>query len=244
MGAAYVLEGSTLGGLVLASHLERTLALPVSALRYLRMRGRQTLREWRRFLAGLIACHHYSGPRLVPLAVRDTAEYLGNALSWQLHVLEGADRAEKARSAQCHETEVVRAVAVTRELLDGLDTPALLAVASATGAAIVLEEGTRRVGDAPPPEAIALIVEWLQGLNEDVYATDHLARDIPAAVPHESVAAGLLAVSIARDLGEYILWFRPAVTQTVDWAGDPRKSVTRPARHRPQHQRQTRPRNQ
>jgi light-regulated signal transduction histidine kinase (bacteriophytochrome) len=37
------------------------------------------------------------------------------------------------------------------------------------------------------------------------------------------VAAGLLAISISRLHRHYIVWFRPEVVQTIDWAGDPRK---------------------
>ncbi len=37
--------------------------------------------------------------------------------------------------------------------------------------------------------------------------------------------AGLLAVAISRELGEYLWWFRNATDRTIDWAGDPRKVV-------------------
>jgi two-component system, chemotaxis family, sensor kinase Cph1 len=176
-------------------------------------------------LAGLIACHHYSGPRLVPLRVRDTAEYLGYSLSWQLRVLEQAARAEQARAAQRHEAELVRTTAVASDLLDGLGTPALMLLTAADGAAVVLEEGVRRVGRSPHREQIATIVDFLTRKGEDVFATEHLARDLPEAADWEDVAAGLLAVAIAPELGEYILWFRPAETKVVNWGGDPRKVV-------------------
>jgi light-regulated signal transduction histidine kinase (bacteriophytochrome)/ActR/RegA family two-component response regulator len=176
-------------------------------------------------LAGLIACHHYSGPRLVPVSARDTAEYLAYALSWQLRVVEGAERAEHARVAQQHEAEVVRSIAIASELLDGLDTPALVSLADATGAAVVLEEGVRRIGRTPPPDALGTLVAWLRQRKLDVYATDHLGEELPAAKDWQETAAGVVAVAIARGLGEYILWFRPAVARVVEWAGKPGKSV-------------------
>ncbi len=176
-------------------------------------------------LAGLIACHHYSGPRLVPLAIRDTAEYLGYALSWQLRVLEMADRAEQARAAQRHEAELVRTMAVATDLLDGLGTPALMSLTGARGAAVVLEEGTRRIGLTPSSEAIRSIVDFLTRRGEDVFATEQLAKEIPEAADWEATAGGLIAVAIAPELGEYILWFRPAEAKIVNWGGDPRKTV-------------------
>lgn len=164
-------------------------------------------------LAGLIACHHYSGPRVVPVTLRDTAEFIAYQLSWQLRVIEEADRAERTRAAQEHEAEVVRSIAVTSELLDGLDTPALLKLTDAEGAAVVLQEGIRRIGNAPREDAIHGIVAALKERPE-VFATDSFGDD-----------GGLLAVAIAKDIGEYILWFRPPVDRVVNWAGEPAKQV-------------------
>lgn len=170
-------------------------------------------------LAGLIACHHYSDARLVPLRVRDTAEYLGYALSWQLRVLEGADRAEQARAAQRQEADLVRTMSIAVDLLDGLGTPALLSLTGATGAAVVLQEGTRRVGKTPKSEQIRALIDLLNRKGEDVFATEHLAQELPEAAEWEHLAAGVLAVAIAPELGEYILWFRPAVSKVVNWGG-------------------------
>jgi chemotaxis family two-component system sensor kinase Cph1 len=177
-------------------------------------------------LAGLIACHHYSGPYVIPFAVRDTVEYLGRALSWQLHLMQTADLAKRRGSAQEAEAEMIRSVATSEELIDGLDVPALLDLTCATSAAVVLAEGVRRMGPAPSRSSIEAIAGWLVEAGHDVYATDHLASDFPDAAPWDENAAGLLAVAISRELREYILWFRPAVERTIRWAGDPRKSVT------------------
>ena len=164
------------------------------------------------------------------MSVRDTAEYLAYALSWQLRVVETAEKAEQARAAQQHEAVVVRSIAIASELLDGLDSPALASLADATGAAVVLEEGVRRIGRTPSVDALAALVAWLREEGHEVFSTDHLAGSFPAAKAHpetwDDTAAGLVAVAIARELGEYILWFRPAVTKVVDWAGNPHKSVT------------------
>lgn len=50
-GAAYVIEGSTLGGMALAPRFERELGLADGqATSYLRLRGGETARRWRSFL--------------------------------------------------------------------------------------------------------------------------------------------------------------------------------------------------
>jgi heme oxygenase (biliverdin-IX-beta and delta-forming) len=58
MGAAYVLEGSTLGGLFLARTLDRGLALEGRSIRYLTFRGERTKTCWREFLARIEAWSH------------------------------------------------------------------------------------------------------------------------------------------------------------------------------------------
>ncbi len=78
-------------------------------------------------LSGLLACHHYSGPHLVSFSVRETVEYLGQALSWHVKVLETAEEAERARRAQHSEADILGHLASSEELLDGLASPSLVA---------------------------------------------------------------------------------------------------------------------
>jgi heme oxygenase len=50
VGCAYVIEGSTLGGLVLAKHLGDRLALEANQMRYLRLHGSETRSRWTAFV--------------------------------------------------------------------------------------------------------------------------------------------------------------------------------------------------
>jgi chemotaxis family two-component system sensor kinase Cph1 len=172
-------------------------------------------------LTGLIACHHYAGPMVVPFAIRETCEYLGQALSWHGKLLESAAVAEEQRAAQAHEGELVRSMAASGDLLEGLSIGALVSLAGAAGAAIVLSEGTKRVGNAPDTGQLREIVRFLQGVESDVFVTDKLSDHLPAAAGWPD-CAGLLAIPISRALGEYLLWFRPASGQVINWGGDPR----------------------
>ena len=176
-------------------------------------------------LTGLIACHHYSGPRFISYRKRDTAEHLGQTLSWQLDVIESADRAERALRIKEIETSVVASILSSDDLLAGLRTPSLTALTDAAGAAIVLEEGVQLIGTTPPRAVIDECVGWLRENGHDLFATDSLPDHLPHASRWSETAAGMIAVAIARDLGEYLLWFRPSHERTVNWAGDPRKGV-------------------
>jgi light-regulated signal transduction histidine kinase (bacteriophytochrome)/ActR/RegA family two-component response regulator len=177
-------------------------------------------------LLGLIACHHYSGPHLPGYSIRETAEYLGQALSWNISVLERADEAERGRRGRECEAELAHALMGAEDLVSALAVPCLVELADARGAAVVLHEGTRSVGETPDAESIAKLVAWLKASQQDVFATDQLSAVLPEAKAWEDVAAGLLAAPISAELGEYLLWFRPSTERTVNWAGDPRKEAT------------------
>ena len=175
-------------------------------------------------LAGLIACHHYSGPHPVSFVIRDTAEFLGQTLSWHVASFEARAASERALQAQRAESAIVASVSTTRSIPAGLCTPALLDLTGAQGAAVVYEGTVHVVGRTPPPMDVRRIVDRLpRGEADWLSMTDRLAESMPAAAEWADAAAGVLAVEISRELGEHILWFRPAVDRTVDWAGDPRK---------------------
>ena len=175
-------------------------------------------------LAGLIACHHYSGPHVVSYSMRETAEYLAQALSWHVAVLETAENAERTKRARELEAQIVQRLAIAPDLLEGLAGAPLLELASATGAAVVLAEGTRRLGTAPDATQLTKLVDFLKHREGDVYRTDHLSADLPEAERWDDVAAGVLAVTISRELGEYLLWFRASSDRVIDWGGNPHQA--------------------
>lgn len=61
----------------------------------------------------------------------------------------------------------------------------------------------------PSDRFVARLVRQLaQPHRERVFVTD-LADVMPEAAVIDDLAAGVLAVDISRDLGEYVLWYRP-----------------------------------
>jgi two-component system, chemotaxis family, sensor kinase Cph1 len=174
-------------------------------------------------LLGLIACHHYSGPHQASRRVRETCEFLGQALSWHIQVLERAETVERQRRVQECEAAIAQALTTADDVLEGLAVPALVELAEAHGAAIVFHEGIQTLGTTPDEDAIRKLVEWLSKSDLDVLATSKLAEDYEPAGAWDTVGAGLLAVCISKELREYLLWFRPSTEKVVDWAGDPRK---------------------
>jgi light-regulated signal transduction histidine kinase (bacteriophytochrome) len=60
--------------------------------------------------------------------------------------------------------------------------------------------------------------------RDDIYHTECIAEVMPGAEEFRERASGLLAISISKLFGSYVLWFRPEVVQTVTWAGNPNEA--------------------
>src|SRR5690606_6971444 len=58
----------------------------------------------------------------------------------------------------------------------------------------------------------------------DLFATDHLREHFGSGLLG-SVASGVLLISLGATRPYQLLWFRTAQVRTVEWAGDPAKSV-------------------
>ena len=177
-------------------------------------------------LWGLVSCHH-STPRRVATHVRAACDFLVQILGMQIMGKDtSADAADRVARQQTH-AQLLGYMTREQNYVDGLlrHPDAFLAIADATGAAVVVEGQCAVVGQTPTQAQIAEMVQWLstQRPDDDLYMTDCLSRDMPAAQALADTASGLLAISISQIHRSYVLWFRPEVVQTVNWSGDPRK---------------------
>jgi chemotaxis family two-component system sensor kinase Cph1 len=181
-------------------------------------------------LWGLISCSHHSGPRHVPYEVRSACELVGRVLSQQIGAATAAEeqqRRARVRALEAELVEAMRAGAGEDTLMGLLQRPdALLALASASGVAVVTRERCHTAGDTPEPAALQELAAWLRGRpQEAVLSTRALQRMFPPAEQFREVGSGLLALCLPKPVPEYVLWFRPEVVRTVTWGGNPEKPV-------------------
>ncbi|WP_397569619.1 ATP-binding protein [Schlesneria sp. T3-172] len=180
-------------------------------------------------LWGLIACHHYS-PRYVPYDVRTACELLGQVMSLSLAAAEDREKkiyqqnAEKiieAMMVNVEQTEDIAAALVDRQ-------PDLLALIPSDGTALILNDRIVRLGNTPSEEVLKQLSKWVvqQKFEDPLYATDGLETVFGSALLG-NVAAGFLSISLSRSRAHQIFWFRAEKERNVEWAGDPRKSVTK-----------------
>ncbi|MET0334679.1 MAG: ATP-binding protein [Rhizobacter sp.] len=178
-------------------------------------------------LWGLISCHDHQ-PKRLDYAVRMACEHLGQLLSLQIEAKEDNTRVSEESELRQITLALVAHLADSDATLQRLiDHPGrLLRMARATGAAVVLNDQCWSVGDVPDDASLQQLVEWLAPQGQQSFHTHRLPEELPAFRPHAAIASGVLAISISQVHRHHILWFRPEVVQTIDWAGDPRKNMS------------------
>lgn len=180
-------------------------------------------------LWGLIACHHLS-PRHVPYQIRIASEYIGQILSLQLSLKQRSDQKlvdmEQRRIHSLLMETITRSKDYTRGFV--VASSETLTLTNARGAAVFHEGAMQLLGQTPTANQVTKLLAWLKSrLNEVDYlfCSSSLSQEYEPAAQFSAMAAGLLAVQVARPQQSYILWFRPEATQEVHWGGQPDKFV-------------------
>ncbi|MEO6380661.1 MAG: HWE histidine kinase domain-containing protein [Nitrobacter sp.] len=179
-------------------------------------------------LWGLIACHHYS-PKVVPAGVRVAAELFGQFFSVQLEGLEREQAYEVTRGARIRLDGLVAAFPSDGALDENLKARLedLKAILPCDGVGLWIDGIWHRLGRTPPAVAVSALARFLD-LNSErpMFITHELSRRFPAAASYAADVSGLLAIPLAANGHQFLMYFRREVVQSVLWAGDPNKPVT------------------
>jgi light-regulated signal transduction histidine kinase (bacteriophytochrome) len=176
-------------------------------------------------LWGLISCHH-AAPRRVGPEIRGACDFLGQILSLQLGALSRGAEAAQRLALKDREAELLARVSRSPSVPAGLaeNPEAWLALAGASGAAVLMDDVVLSAGRTPPIDQLKALAAWLRRRpDEAVFASHALATVYRPAAEFVDVGSGLLAVPISALHPHYILWFRPELVQTVRWGGQPGK---------------------
>lgn len=176
-------------------------------------------------LWGLVACHHRE-PRVLPMSRRAVCEIFGRVVSFEIEARQEADRLSRFVRATAIQSQFFDVISEEQNVLDALVkyTPQLLDFMAATGAAIYINGRLTLLGDTPDEESVTGLITWLKEQElTPTLETEALSELYPPAEAFRQVASGLLAVRLSRVEPQFVLWFRPEVTRTVTWAGQPTK---------------------
>lgn len=172
-------------------------------------------------LWGMIMCHHDS-PRLVSYELRELCLFIAKTFSALLPTKLQLEQSAYLLRVQQAQARLFEQMGSQSNFLAGLygQPTTLLDVFDCGGAAIFFEGEFITLGHTPTELQLLELLAWLQGhVRQDVFYTDSLARHYPAGRALRATASGVLAITLAQEPGDYILWFRPEVLQNVAWAG-------------------------
>lgn len=178
-------------------------------------------------LWGLIACHHQSA-KYVTYELRTACEFLGQVMSLELTAKEDNENLDYRIKLKSIQSKFVESIPKEEDFANSLVKleSNLLNMVGAQGAVVCLNGSFIFIGTTPQETNIQNLTEWMEDkLHNDIFYTNSLPKDYPAAEKFKDVASGLLALSISKIPKNYILWFRPEVTQIVNWGRNPSEPV-------------------
>jgi two-component system, chemotaxis family, sensor kinase Cph1 len=176
-----------------------------------------------RQLWGLISCHHQT-PKPLPYELRSACELLAQFASLELSTKANHQEWDNLIHFKALHSEFIESISHAESLSEALITPVprLLELVAAQGAAVCLDNDITLVGETPTLEQVRDLIEWTQQQgNESLFQTDSLPKLYPEAEAFKETASGLLSLRISKVRRYSILWFRPEVLQTINWAGNP-----------------------
>ena len=182
-------------------------------------------------LWGLISCLNHTGPRRVSHRMRSACEFMGRLASLQIASFEDRELIASRASRRATEDALHSAMKqATGSVLAALvaQPRALMDLVGAGGVAVVENGEPVTCGDVPPADGIREIARWLEERDDlRPFSPDSLGVHFPPALAASDGASGLLTFALpdAR-----LMWFRPEVIQTVNWAAiQPSPLMRRPA---------------
>ena len=178
-------------------------------------------------LWGLIACHNYT-PKYLNYELRAACEFIGQVMSLELQSKEGNEDYDYKLHLKSILTKIFEDISTSENLSQVLVKCQhnLLEAVNAQGAAIVFGDNCYRVGQTPEGESLKYLTQWVQKhLKQEIFYTDSLTKCYPEAEEFKDTASGCLAIAISPTQKIYVLWFRPEVIKTVNWAGNPNKTL-------------------
>jgi two-component system, chemotaxis family, sensor kinase Cph1 len=178
-------------------------------------------------LWGLIACHNYS-PKFIDYKAREGAKLIGQILSSALEYRQEEEDAEIIEQFKSTANVLLEHLDRDKYLVEAITTHkrTILDATKASGVAIIFENELKTIGNVPSDEEVRELVEWLKTNNdESIYYTHRLSEIHSPAKKYKSIAAGILSCVLNKEMGEMIIWFKPEIITTVNWAGNPEKAV-------------------
>lgn len=178
-------------------------------------------------LWGLLTCHHYT-PKFINYHQRQTCKFLTQVFSNSLSV-----RTNKTFLNNFNASEGIKQELMSQlESIPSIKEAFLKAstkfteIIACTGGALFQQGEIHLSGTTPTrSEVLDLIENFLLKKKEDLFSTKNLAAHYLKAQSYAKVVSGIISLQIHDENNTLLLWFRPEISETVLWGGNPEKDA-------------------
>ena len=174
-------------------------------------------------LWGLIACHHYE-PKFIDFRTRKIIRFFSKIVSGHLSLQAALEFRKSVLRGNRIKTQLFEQMTDDWNIVDGLTAgeQTILDLNESHGAVLSFEDTVVRLGVTPDDADLRRIMQFLNTDQErPLFKTESLKQEIPELHDPEDHAAGMMAVKIGKQSSEFVMWFKPAQTNTVTWGGKP-----------------------
>ena len=182
-------------------------------------------------LWGLIAAHHHTPRNLAP-ALRAASALLAELMTTRLAALENYAHAQVALMVRRLEQRLVEATSIEGDWRLALlrHPPTLLQPLEASGAVLFHDGEVLTCGDVPATPELRALRDWVEAsasasADGAPFACASVGHLNPALAPLTPLASGVLAVRLADDRPDWLMWLRKEQLHSITWAGDPHKPM-------------------
>ncbi|TVZ27675.1 light-regulated signal transduction histidine kinase (bacteriophytochrome) [Gillisia sp. Hel_I_86] len=176
-------------------------------------------------LWGLLACHHYA-PKFINYPQRQTCRFLTQVFSNSLSVKTTKTFLDHMGASEVIRKELVRQMESIPNIKESLlkFNPKFTDIVECSGGALYQDGNLRLVGTTPQKEEVLdLLQNYIFQKEEELFFTKNLGSQYPKAKAYTKFASGLLSLQLKDGKNSYLLWFRPEISETVTWGGNPEK---------------------
>ena len=175
---------------------------------------------------GVLVCHHYDGPLVVPVELRAAIELVASTVSALGAAQVGLDRDAETRrqervlahlAASSRDESVPLGIAITR-------SGWTRRLVNADGAIVRAEGRVTTVGHVPDEPGQKALLDWVASADDEVVLTDSLRKAAPEVAAAAPGVAGVMGIGLPE--GQVVVWLRDEVQHRIEWGGDP--STSRP----------------
>lgn len=174
-------------------------------------------------LWGLVTFHNYSSARHLSVVQRSTCELIGRFISSRIQTLEAKIREKLKTDIFELAQDILDRISDGKSLKEAFEKykDRLISATDSQGFMIKIGKEKFSLGACPSRDVIEKIQNLVKQENE--LANWKTENSVKLGVPYHENSVGVLAVPLSLSFEDYLIWFRPAAAQTIQWGGKPKQ---------------------